>query len=191
MNNLIDNFITTFKGEAILGYELIEDSDKAISKMLRSDKLNKDFTALLSDGVGSIIAIWNISNENQPIVYFNSDASPFAVVAVDFEEFLSSLYYGEYGVFDISNHVNHHQMKSLYEGNGLEYDGRKPEVLSDDKLSEIELKLSREYPNYDQIIAWLKENNIERNPSPYTTCVHAYTNSPDVKEYLDKQLGAL
>lgn len=186
--NLIDNFLTAFKREAILGYELIEDSNDAISKMLKSSKLNKDFTVLLSDDADSIIAIWNISNENRPIVYFDSEASPFAVVAIDFEEFLSSLYYGTYGVCDISNCLNYNQMKSIYEGIGLECDGIKPKNLSDDELKDIELKLSEEYPNYDQIIGWLKENNIQRNPSPFDSSVNAYNNSPDLKEYIDSQL---
>lgn len=188
MKNLFLEFCKTFEGESILGYELVSDSDSMLSALLRSDLLNKEFQVFLEDPVGSGIAFWKLENGEERIVYFNSEGSPFAVIAKDFSAFLALLYYGSYAPLEIEQYLNYQRRKANYERLGAEFTKKEPTGMSSVELAEIKERLKSEYSNYDVILQWLEKHQITCPSSPYFEVVKAYEESPNLSEYIDSKL---
>lgn len=189
MENLYQEFMTTFKDDMILGYEQIYNSVGELTDLLRSDELSSEFDIFLQDGVGSFIAFWNLPNNSRPIVYFNSEGSPFAVIAKDFKEFLSLLYLGEYSLNEIGDYTRYLNRKKRHAINGYGFVGEEPTGMSEEEIKKWEDMLKEEYENYDEVIAWLKNNGIERPASFYNQIINAYKEMPNLQDFLDEKLG--
>ncbi len=179
--------IETFKEGSILGYEAVHDSDERLTGLLRTDKLNDEIEVLFEDGVGSLIACWG-KNDDSPIIYLNSEGSPYAVVANNFREFLSLLYYGTYGVLEIEPYISYLKAKKRFEKRNAEFNRLMPDGSDVEYLNEITERLKSEYKSYDDIVNWLKKNGIDRPISPFKQILNAFQSNNNIEDRINSVL---
>lgn len=188
MIKLYEEFITAFHRKPILGFEQVSDPGKMLTSMLKTDTLNAEFDVFLQTGTASLIAFWNLP-DSRPVVYFDSDASPFAVIAKDFEEFLSLLYLGTYALIEIQDHTNYLYIKNLRARLGSAFTGEEPAGMTAEEIINYEKELKEEYENYDEVISWLKDHGIERPKSFHDQIINAYKQLPNLQVFLNERLG--
>jgi len=189
MSNLLQKFMVDFKEKNILGYQLVNDSNDALSSILRSEILNNDLQAFLEDETGSLIAVWKINDQQNSIVYLNSEGGTFAVLAENFEQFLSLLYYGTYGSLELIHYLDYLKIKSIYENLGAEFTEPAPSGMSPTELRDIMEKNNQEYVDSDFVFKWLEDNKISPPKSLFEIVTIAYENSPNFDNFLNERIG--
>ncbi|MNJ90968.1 hypothetical protein D3C87_86080 [compost metagenome] len=191
MDKLFEEFMTAFHRKPIVGFEQVSDPEKMLTSILHSDKLITDFDVFLQTGTASLIAFWNLP-DSRPVVYFNSDGSPFSVIAKNFEEFLSLLYLGTYALIEIDDHASYLDRKSRNARLGFGFVGEEPTGMLQEEIENYENELKAEYEDdYDEVISWLRNHGIERPKSFHDQIINAYKESRNLQDFLDEKLGTV
>jgi hypothetical protein len=189
MNDLLEKFMVSFKEKNIFGYQLVNDSNDVVSSILRSELLNNDLQAILQDETGSLIAVWKIDDQQNPIVYLDSEGGTFAILAENFERFLSLLYYGTYGSLELIHYLDYLKIKSIYENLGAEFTEPTPSGMSPKELQDIMEKNMRDYEDSSFVFKWLEDNKISPPASLFEAVITAYENAPNFDDFLNERIG--
>lgn len=132
---------------------------------------------------GSLICFWQQSPQHaseidRPVVWLDSEGSPFSVFAPNFHTFLSLLPYDTGMIYDMVTAWEEY----LETGDDWVVS---TERFSDDKLK-MYMDMTREnYPHYEQFIDWLKETGVEIANAPVQVIGEAIKNLPQLREWLD------
>lgn len=181
MKNILDEFMIFLgKEDLFLGLERIKQQDR-VEDFFGNSEASKYFYGLFEEGTGSIICTWQYeSNSNEkPIVWLDSEGIPISVIANNFKDFLSLMYYG-YGMI-------WHAASNIENFNPLYFDGAsEPEEFSQDKLLKYKLDEIKEHEErYNAFLQWCETNGISPNESPIRTIEKAISNHPKLDEWLE------
>lgn len=130
---------------------------------------------------GSLICFWQqFAQQNlidQPIVWLDSEGSPFSVFASNFHVFLSLLPYDTGSIYDMI------AAWEEYAETGEDW------IVSVDRFSADTLKMYEDmaqnnYPHHEQFINWLKKMGVEPASDPFSLIGKAIEQLPALRTWL-------
>lgn len=193
---LLLDFHQAFKNKYAAEYEFIEDSNQHLRSITNNDKIEDEFYLILRNPVGSLYGFWILDESNfskNPIVQFSRDGI-FAVLAADFNQFISQLYLLGADAWQLSEFISTITNPIFEEDfSALTLDQfvkKYPSIKISQKDIEQHIKTVIDDFGGKETLAWLEEHKIAELESSklFDTIVETYLRYPNLQNFLDKRI---
>lgn len=159
----------------------VQDKQKWLNKLLVAEA-QPYFKVIGKQKSGSLICFWlirdELSPEDQPVVWLDSEGSPRSVFASDFQEFLSLLPYDTGAIYDLIaawDRAENTQVNSTSVS----------KKFSKKRLQMYVEMCQNNYTHYNEFVTWLRETlGIEPALSPATVVKKTIQEFPSLNTWL-------
>jgi hypothetical protein len=164
-------------------FEEIQDGQKILTSLLKSE-VTSYFTVIGMQKSSSLICFWkykdNISLQEQPIVWLDSEGSPNAVIASNFKDFLSLLPYDTGAIYDWI------AAWERYLDNSTEQE-IPTERFTIDRINRYLAMSDESNPCHQEFVNWLRtEMHIELADRPVALIGNAIESFPRLSQWLNR-----
>jgi hypothetical protein len=174
-------------GNQFCDFEEVDNRQELLTSLLKSEA-ESYFTVIGMQKSNSLICFWkyqdNVSLKEQPIVWLDSEGSPNAVVASNFNDFLSLLPYDTGAIYDWIAAWERYWDSPSQQQNPIE-------SFTTDRV-EMYVEMSRENNHCrEEFVNWLREEiDIQPAPQPVALIGKASERFPRLSQWLtDRKLN--
>jgi hypothetical protein len=181
---VLSEFLETSEGNFI-DFE-IEKNPQAVSDLL-SITIEPYFIPIGKQASQSLICYWRYQNElsleQLPIVWLDSEGTPNSVFATNIEDFISILFYDTGGIYDfISSWEYYNSQPGYYISPLNEYE------INSSALNLMITKCRETYPDYDLFVNWIEKNiSIKICENPIKLVGDAMKKFPNLQLWLEQK----
>lgn len=179
-----------FSDKEVMLYKFINPTVEETRRTLQSANFDEDVYFFFRDMDGSKIGFWVLDKNDfskNPIVYFEHYSGP-AVLAPNFDGFLSQLYFGSLDTTQLDMYLG--QLSVLKHQIDVHSESDEPRLLEEPrKLTNEDFEYGLEYARKEgggvATEAWLEAHNIPKVDDLFTVLKSTYHHFPNFKDFID------